>query len=252
MTETHRRRLIAAVLAAVPLYGLLAELAPLRAARREASADRWIRRQDEIARALARGELAPRAWQAEVEALALEVDLDQLLAAIEGADGRLLGRALPSYPVKRAIRFLDQSGARRELRYAAALFTFGRNDVITPHAHRHMVSAHLVVDGALRVRTFDRLREEAGAIVIRPSGDRVIGRGAVSTMSAERDNVHWFVPRSAPAATFDVIVSGLDRGAPSYRIEALDPLRATALPDGALRAPLIGFEAASRRYTADL
>ena len=246
-----RRSFLTRTLGSVPLYALLAEVgvAPSLAAA-AASARRWISEQQELALALARGEILPAAWQAEVEALAGRVDLADLAAEIAKARTRLIGRALPSYPVKRSLAFLDEAGKRRRLRYACALFSFDPGNVITPHAHRHMVSAHLVMEGAFRVRTFDRLRDEEGALIIRPTADEIIGVGAVSSMSTQRDNVHWFVPQAERAVTFDVIVSGLTPGAPGYEIQAVDPVRGERLPDGSLRAPILDFEEASRFYTA--
>ena len=101
------------------------------------------------------------------------------------------------------------------------------------------------------MRNYDRLGDEQGAMRLRPTRDYVASLGQVSTMCAERDNVHWFVPVGGPAATFDVVVSGLDAGAPDHLIQAVDPLRATAA-DGTLLAPIIPFAESSRRYTADI
>lgn len=248
-----RRALLRQVLVTCPAYALLAALAGTRGpAGPDAAARRWILDQQDLALALARGEIHPRRWQAEVEALLRRVDLATLSAEIGRAEARHVGRALPNYPVKHSLVFRDEAGVSRRLRYATALFRFDRGNVITPHGHRHMVSAHLVIEGAFRVRTFDRLRDEAGAMILRPSGDAAVGTGEVSTMSAARDNVHWFVPRAARAATFDVIVSGLDPGAPAFRIEAVDPVRGERLSDGSLRAPIIDFVEASRFYTAEV
>ena len=248
-----RRSLLRRTLAAFPAYALLAEFAGSSVVAGSGKAARsWILDQQDLALALAHGEIPPKRWQAEVEALARQVDLAELVAEIGRAEARHVGRALPSYPVKRSLVFRDQAGAPRKLRYACALFGFDRGNVITPHGHRHMVSAHLVIEGAFRVRTFDRLRDEPGAMIIRPTSDETIQVGAVSTMSSERDNIHWFVPRTERAVTFDVIVSGLDPDAPSYTIQAIDPVRGEALPDGSLRAPILGFEEASRFYTAEV
>lgn len=247
----HRRQFIGGVLTAFPAYALLAEIGAARAASDRASA-RWIAAQDEIARALAGGELSPAQWRTEVARLTRTVDVSQLMAEVDGAEIRHVGRALPTYPLKRSVYFRDETGARRKLRYAAALFGFAPGNVVTPHAHRHMVSAHIVVEGAFRVRNFDRVRDEPGAVVIRPSVDAVIEVGDVSTITPDRDNIHWFVPRGARAATFDVIVSGLEHGQPAYDIEAVDPVRGRALADGLIRAPILGFEESSRFYTPDI
>ena len=69
-------------------------------------------------------------------------------------------------------------------------------------------------------------------------------------MCGERDNIHWFVPQGGPATTFDVVISGLNPGAPDHLIQAVDPLRARRAADGSLVAPIIGFALSSRLYTA--
>ena len=93
--------------------------------------------------------------------------------------------------------------------------------------------------GALRARTYDRLGDEPGALLLRPAGDRRLERGQVSTIGRRRENVHWFVPLTSRAATFDVIVTGLEPTGPEYQVLAVDPLGAADLGEGTLRAPLL-------------
>jgi hypothetical protein len=218
----------------------------------KSSAATWVRRQDEIARALEAGELKPHAWMDEVELLARQVDFQGLMAEVRRSQLTPAPAGATNDPAKRYVGFLDEQGRPRRLAYGTALFSFAPRNVITPHGHRHMVSAHLVAEGALRVRNFDRLRDEDGALVIRPTRDRIARLGEVSTMSSERDNIHWFVPHGGPATTFDVIISGLDKGQPDHLIQAIDPMAARKLADGSFAAPIISFEEASRRYTADV
>lgn len=246
-----RRDLLLRILPSFAVYALLGEARIARAfAPRDT--DAFVRRHDEIAAALAAGELAPTAWQDEVEALAREVDLDALAAHIARAKQQPAGRGSANDPEKRYVTFLDANGERSNLHFGAALFRFDRGNVITPHGHRWMASAHLVLEGRLRVRTFERAGEEEGVLVLRDARDDEVGRGAISTMSSERHNVHWFVPRSERALTFDVVVSDLERGQPSFAIQPVDPVRGERLADGSLRAPIIGFSEASARYTSDV
>lgn len=243
-----RRTLIGRVLSTVPVYALAAVGARAIAGDADPTVARWLDRQQELAIALSDGRIQPGAWQDDVEAIAAEIDVAQLLQAIRRVRLRQAAGGTATDPVKQAVDFLDEAGTRRRLRYATALFTFDRTSVVTPHAHRNMVSAHLVLEGSFRVRTFDRVDEDGDALLIRPAYDGTIGPGEVSTMSAERNNVHWFVPQADRASTFDVIVDGLTRGAPRFEIQAVDPLRGARRPDGAIRAPFLGFEASSKFY----
>jgi len=105
-----------------------------------------------------------------------------------------------------------------------------------------------VVHGSLRARTYDRVGETSGALILRPAGDRRIQAREVSSIGPVRENVHWFVPLNGTAATFDVLVTGLEPGGPDYQVQPVDPLAGTDLGDGTLRAPLLGFEESARRY----
>jgi hypothetical protein len=238
-------------LAGFALYALLGEARAQQGPR--VSADRWIEAQDQIARALSVGEITPLAWMAEVERLARVVDVAELMATVGRSRLRAAPVGSPNDPAKRNVDFLDAAGEPRRLNYGAALFAFEPHNVITPHGHRNMVSAHLVVQGAFRVRNFDRVRDEGEAMVIRPTRDYVAELGQVSAMSSQRDNIHWFVPHGgAPAMTFDVIISGLDPDLPNYEIRAVDPIGGRRLDDGAILAPIMSFADSSRRYTADV
>lgn len=247
-----RRGAAGAALPGFLFYALLGEARAATPAGR-GPPHRWIRRQDEIGRALAAGQMKPLDWCLEVERLGREVDLAELMATVSRS--QLVTGAMGSHndPKKRAVRFLDDSGAPRRLSYAAALFDFEPQNVITPHGHRHMVSAHMVVDGAFRVRNYDRVGDAPGAMIVRPTRDYVAGLGKVSTMCSARDNIHWFVPKGGKrATTFDVIVSGLDAGKPAYDIKAIDPYGGARRPDGTIVAPIMDFDASARKYVASV
>lgn len=237
----HRRDLLGAFAA----YALLAELSLARADRRQRSVRAWLDRQDALARALAAGSLGSEAWRAEVEALGREADVERLIAEALPSSS---SRGLPTDPARRILRWRDANGRPRSARYAIALFEFDATNVITPHGHRGMQSAHLVVHGAVRARTYDRVGDAEGAMLLRPAADRRLEPGQVSSIGPSRENVHWFVPLGPRAATFDVIVTGLESGGPEWQVQPVDPLGGADLGDGTLRAPLLGFEESARRY----
>ncbi|ADO70880.1 hypothetical protein [Stigmatella aurantiaca] len=246
-----RRGHIGAMMSGFLLYALLGEARAAPPSRR-LSPGRWVDRQQELAQALASGQLRPVNWCTEVERLAAEVDVGELMAVVGRSRLNAGGVGGTNDPQKRSVVFLDDANAPRRLNYATALFAFQPHNVITPHGHQNMVSAHMVVEGRLRIRNFDRVRDEAGSMVVRPTRDHLAALGEVSTMCSQRNNIHWFVPQGGPATTFDVIISGLDRHAPPYTIEAIDPLGGRRLSDGLIAAPIIGFDEASQKYTSAL
>ncbi|HEY3587506.1 MAG TPA: hypothetical protein VGK85_10155 [Myxococcaceae bacterium] len=233
------------LLGAFAAYALLAEIGSSRAARRTRSTRSWLDRQEELALGLAGGTIDSESWRRAVEALGREADVERLVAEALPSPS---SRPLPTHPARRLLHYRDGLGELRIQRYAVALFEFERRSVITPHGHRGMQSAHLVVKGSLRVRTFDRVADEPDALVLRPAADRRLETNEVSTIGPVRENVHWFVPLTERAATFDVVVDGLDPGGPRYLLQPVDPLGGSDLGDGTLRAPLLGFEESARRY----
>lgn len=246
-----RRELLLRILPAFTVYALLGETRA-GCAGPSRDCDAFVRRHDALAAALANGELAPTAWQDEVATLARTIDMDALATHVARARQQDAGRGSANDPAKRFVTFVDARGERVNAHYGAALFRFAPGNVVTPHGHRFMVSAHLVLDGSLRVRTFDRVGEDGDALLLRDGHDGVAARGDVSTMSPTRRNVHWFVPRAGAATTFDVVVSDLEPGRRSFEIQPVDIVRAMRLRDGTLRVPVIGFAESSARYTADV
>jgi len=232
-------------LGAFAAYALLAELSFAGASRRSRSVRAWLDRQEALAEGLVAGSLEPEQWRHEVEALGREADVARLIAEALPSPS---SRPFPTHPARRLLHWRDGDGKPRSQRYAVALFEFDRTSVITPHAHRGMLSAHLVARGALRARTYDRVSTEPDALVLRPAADRRLETGETSSIGPGRENVHWFVPLTEGAATFDVLVTGLDPGGPDYQVQPVDPLGGTDLGDGTLRAPLLGFEESARRY----
>lgn len=212
------------------------------------SARRWLEAQEAVAQDLRAGRLRPREWQAAVEALGAAVDRTELLAQIDFDRLRTTFDFKDGMPSKRFVRFPDDAGVPK-LSYGLAFFGFRKGQVITPHGHRHMVSAHMAVAGGFHARTFDRVGDEPGALLLKPAFDGAMRTGEVSTMSSDRNNVHWFVAEADGSATLDVIIDGLDPAAPErYVIDLVDPLGGQRRGDGTIRAPRIDWAQSVARY----
>jgi len=251
MFANRRQALFATALGSLCAYALVREArAQDRVTDRRLTAKRWIDRQEELARGLQSGAVSAIAWHDEVDRMAGELDITQFLAEVRASRITPTSPPFMRDPVKRNIDFLDDQGRPRRLTYAAATFSFGPENVITPHAHKHMASAHMVIDGRVRIRTFDRLADRGDALLIRPSGDRVHGVGEAAAMTTAADNIHWFTPASQRAITFDVIVTDLDPGQASYVIQPVDPLAGQHQADGSILAPILSFETSMQHYSA--
>lgn len=193
-----------------------------------------VLRAHDLSKALAEGRISPREWQDSMDRLfrpegaaelARAMDLDALVAHAPGVE---LGASV--VPVDLA------PGGDLERGFATKLFLLKKGRANPPHAHENMVSMHYVLTGRFRVRHFDRIRDEPGCIVLKPTIDRVLGPGEGTSISDAHDNVHWHVAEE-DGVLLDVVRAGLF-GRPT-ETPLVDPLRAEALPDGLLRAPVI-------------
>lgn len=213
------------------------------------TARRWLALHGELARGLRSGALEQGQWHAGVNSLARDLDLEHLASELRRARVKDAGPPFGHDPQKRFVTVLNDEGRPQKLGYGLALFDFRPGSVITPHAHQHMVSAHLVIEGRVRVRTFDRIRDESDALLIQPALDLVAEPGYSAAMTSAKDNVHWFAPRTRRAMTLDVIIDGLDAGQAAYLIQPVDPLGGVRLHDGSIRAPLVSFERSMALYS---
>ena len=147
------------------------------------------------------------------------------------------------------VRFPALDGLPERLAFHSKVFGMRRDRAIIPHGHRNMVSCHYVLQGDLHLRHFDKVEEDATHMVIEPTVDMVARPGSYSSISDERNNVHWLRAQSETAHTFDVIV--LDVGGEEWEVDNIDPYAAEHLGEGRLRAPKLDVAAALEKYGLD-
>ena len=85
---------------------------------------------------------------------------------------------------------------------------------IIPHGHHNMVSMHLILKGTMHVRHYDWdvrhydwLKEEEGYVFIKPTIDQRSSVGEATTISDDKDNIHWLKNTGKDKAfTLDVVI----------------------------------------------
>ena len=68
----------------------------------------------------------------------------------------------------------------------------------------------------------------------------------ISSISDEKNNVHWLTARTETAFTFDVIVLDLNGG--RWHVDNIDPGAAEPAGNGRIRAPKLDVARALRKY----
>lgn len=253
--DPARRRLLGTASAGTVLLAALS--APrLWAGGRPSPLDDWTRALVALNERLAHGEITAVDWQAAIERLDTSVPVSDLVAYLD-IDRLVRDFRYPTLLAEVADPKLPErvAAAGRRRAWFVRVFGLRRGGAIIPHVHNRMASAHLVVAGAFHVRTHDRIRDLADAVVLRPSIDRAYARGEALSMSEQRDNQHWLRALRDRSLTFDVGVVDV-APARDFTLPANDNhmifVDAGARPqaDGLVVAPVLTFEACARKYAS--
>jgi len=254
MAATTRRDVLNGLLQSVAAAGLLrvaigsdavaAPAAPLTEA--------WARRVSELARDYRLQSLTPLQWQQATEALNRSIPLHELTSYI---DFERIAAGLE----KQALTERDQTIWLPDIDWKAhriwtAVFILPPGQAVPPHGHNGFVGAHLVLQGKLQARTFDRVADEPGRMRLRPQIDAAFAPGETVSMSEARGNVHWFTGGDVPTFTFDINPTASEKRSYVNQVERqgriyLAPERGMTR-DGLIEAAVIR-EAESRKLFGD-
>jgi hypothetical protein len=248
MPDCTRREFAETILKSLTLYSFVGAAISSQAmdSALRAEARVWSAQINEITIGLRAGKLTAPNWQEEVEEVLRNIDLPELLTRIDLAKFQRSLVQDGGAPSKK-LDFRKMLGMPDGLSYTTAIFGMQKGRSIVPHGHHNVVSGHLIIEGNLHVRNFERLRDEDDALIVRPTIDKIISVRDCSTQSSSRDNIHWFTAISGPAFTFDVIVQYLDPRQPCGR-DYIDPLHAQELSDSTLRVRRLQKDDAENMY----
>jgi hypothetical protein len=244
----NRRQFTKTLLASVTSFALLEALVGLDALASPVRplVQHWTLRLQEYCGDLRKRALSPTEWQAQVQTLFQEIELAELLKFID-FQKLTRGFAYPDLGVNtKTIAFPKLEGLPEKLAYGKKIFGMKKGRAIIPHGHSNMASAHLILQGEMHLRHYEKLHQDAENLFIRPSIDKIARVGESSSISDDKDNVHWFIANTDAAFTLDIIVADLNEK--SYDIHNLDMHQKHELPDGSLRVPILDVETALRRY----
>lgn len=261
MTDLARREILNGLLHGVAAAGLLrlALSSDAIAAPAEPLTEAWAKQVSTLARDYRLQSLSPVQWQDAIEQLNRSVPLHELLSYIdfERVAERLRRQALTELDQTIWIPGIDW----KEHRIWTAIFILPPGQAVPPHGHNGFVGAHLVLQGQLNARTFDRIADEPGHMRLRPQINGTFTPGETVSMSEDRGNVHWFIGGDTPTFTFDInvvstqkrdYVNHVDRQgriylAPETRPDNDGLIEAAVIPEARSRG-IFGSAEAFRRF----
>ena len=203
----------------------------------------WVARIDQLSAALKAGEASLTDWQDGVADILTKMPLEDIAAAIDLE--RLAATAAPAEQGVATARVTLPRIDPAARVVGAKLFVVGKGRAVIPHGHTGMASGHLVMKGAFYLRQYDRLAMEDDHWLLRQTIDRREAAGAISTISDDRDNVHWLIAEEL-SYTLDFIMAPA-RSDDDWDIQNLDLDAATREGD-ILRAPKLDVESALAKY----
>jgi len=247
----NRRELIKSLIGTVASYSLLETVF-----RHDAFAeavrpitDSWVKEVNAMSLDLKAARITPTVWQAKIRELYGRVELPDLLAAID-FDRLTRGFEYADLGVKtKMVEFPRLGGLPEDLVFVRKIFGMTKDRAIIPHGHKNMCSCHYVLKGEFLLKQYDKVEETDTHMVIEPTIDEVARVGSHSSISDEKNNVHWLLATTETAFTFDVIVLDL-RGKPAD-VDNIDPYGAEKLSGGRLRARKLSVDEALHKYGHD-
>lgn len=211
--------------------------------------DSWVKGLHEMSMDLQAGKITPRQWQDKLKELFDQVELQELLTRID-FDKLIQGLELPDAGVNtRWVKFPRLDGLPEQLAFYSKVFEMRKDRAIIPHGHRNMVSCHYVLQGELRLRHYEKVEEDGTHMVIEPTVDQVARVGSHSSISDEKNNIHWLRAATDTAFTYDVLI--VDIGGKKWEVDNIDPYEAEKIAGNRLRVKKLGLDEALKKYGHD-
>lgn len=208
--------------------------------------DHWVIQLNEYCLDLHKTAITPSEWQSFIGQLYQKIPLADLLQFID-FDNLIKGFTYPDLGVNtRQVNFPKLAGLPSQTVFYKKVFGMKKDRAIIPHGHTNMASAHLVINGGLHLRHYEKLASEDEHLIIKPTVDRAVKRGDFSSISDQKDNVHWFIANTETAFTFDVIL--LDLAGQPFDIQNIDIYAKQDLRNGTLRVPVLDVQTALKKY----
>jgi hypothetical protein len=209
-------------------------------------ADRWLKELHTLCSDLRTNAISQLQWQARIDDFHSRLPLEDLIRLIDFE--RSIKRF--EYPDLGVVvtdpKLPKVEGVSDTYSFIGRIFGMQEDRAIIPHGHRNMTSCHRVLRGELVLRQYDRIKDEGEHMFIRQTIEEQGTPGSFSSISDEKNNIHWLIATTPKAYTFDVIVVGLNEQ--PTEIDNIDMHEATRVGNEVLRVKKIRVKEALQKY----
>ena len=250
MEKSSRRAFIKNTLGSIFTLSLVSSLSQARLLTGEVktAAHQWLLQMEKASKDLRQGTLRQTEWQQQIESLLSRVEMKDLLSAIDYERMSKSANLFDDHESAEEISFSKIEGLPADLSFAPYFYAMKKDAAIVPHGHRNMTTMHMVLSGEAHGWHYDRVRDEPKHLIIKPTSDKLLKAGDASTISDEKDNIHWFKALTEPVFMFNIGVYGLDAKKEFTGRDYIDPIRGEKLNDGLIRAKRLNAKKAYKLY----
>jgi hypothetical protein len=212
--------------------------------------DKWLKEVHQLCGDLRTEKVSQTQWQEQIVRLSSQIELPALFQLLD-FDRLERQVKMPDYGLAvERVEFPKLDWLPEERGWGVSIFALDEGCAIMPHGHHNMVSMHMILKGIVHVRHYDRIHEEDQIVMLKPTIDRSSSVGAATTISENKDNVHWLKNTGkGKAFTLDVVTSALDPHL-NYQFKQfyVDPIGAEKLSNGIIRSRKLSYEEAEKLY----
>jgi hypothetical protein len=209
----------------------------------------WLIGLQEMSRDLKKQKIKPLEWQNKIDELFARVELSDLLKAINFDKLARKVRWTDNHEWADEVKFPKVSGLPKDYIFVPLFVALRKDRPVVPHGHSNMATMHLVLSGEIHLRQYDRVQDEAKHLLVKPTIDKACKPGELSTISDDKNNVHWFRPTSDLAFAFNIGVYGVNPDQKITGRDYIDPDGGEKVAGGLLRVRRLEQDEAYKLYS---
>jgi hypothetical protein len=209
-------------------------------------ADHWLKELHTMCLDLKTNSLSPLEWQKKIDEFHNKLPLDDLIKTID-FEKSIQKFEYPDLGVIVTDPILPKvDGVSENYSFIGRIFGMQKDRAIIPHGHKNMTSCHRVLQGEFLLRQYDRINDNGDYMFIKKTIEETGKAGSFSSISDEKNNIHWLVSNTERAYTFDVIVFGLNEK--PTEIDNIDIYKAQKIENDILKVKKIKVDEALKKY----
>ena len=208
--------------------------------------EKWLKDLHTMCKDLKTSKISPLQWQHKIDEFHNRLPLEDLLKLINYEQAVKDFKYPDKGVVTKDCVFPKVEGVSEKYSFIGRIFGMKKDKAIIPHGHKNMTSCHRVLNGEVLLKQYDRIRDEGNYMFIKQTIEETGKAGSFSSISDDKNNIHWLVTNTKFAHTFDVIVVGLHEK--PTEIDNIDMYEAKKVESDLLKVKKLYWKDALEKY----